>query len=143
MSTSIIDLWREAMALSAEYDRLDEAKTQLPKDAIKERERLEQATNIIFQREYALRDVAMSQPARTIGDAAVHVELALSIMDDLDTCDFAEHDLRVRYGKIIRLLSSALPQVARVAGIALSELGGEWGEGRFDRAFPCVEAVAA
>jgi hypothetical protein len=52
MSTSITDLWREVMTLSAEYDRLDEASVKLPKDS-KEREHLERAGHITFQREYA------------------------------------------------------------------------------------------
>jgi hypothetical protein len=82
----------------------------------------------------------MVQPANTIGDAAVHIELALSIMDDLDNNDYIEADRRLLYWKLNRLLSSALPQVAQVAGMTLAELGGEWGEGRFDRAFPCVRS---
>jgi len=137
MSTSITDLWREVMTLSAEFDRLDEAAARLPKDS-NERDNLERAGHIAFEREYALRDLAMVQPAQTIGDAAVHIELALSIMDDLNNNDYIEADRRLLYGKLNRLLSSALPQVAQVAGMALAELGGEWGEGRFDRAFPSV-----
>ena len=137
---NITDLWREVMTLSAEFDRLDEAAARLPKDS-NERDSLERAGHIAFEREYALRDLAMVQPAKTIGDAAVHIELALSIMDDLNNNDYIEADRRLLYGKLNRLLSSALPQVAQVAGMALRELGGEWGEERFDRAFPRLGAV--
>lgn len=134
---SITELWREVMILNAEHDRLCAAASRADP---KQSDRFREAASLIFEREYALRDLATSLPAQTISDAAVQVELALSILDDLDTCEFSDREARQRHALLTRLLSSVHPQVAQVAGMSLSEIGGDWAEGRFGRAFPCPGA---
>ncbi len=106
----------------------------------KQSDRFREAASLIFEREYALRDLATSLPAQTISDAAVQVELALSILDDLDTCEFSDREARQRHALLtppsFKRASSGCPGCG-------DELVGDWrrlAEGRFGRAFPCPGA---
>jgi len=133
----VIELGRALGALEAEYWRLDEASVSSSTGRLSER------MTLVDLRQDALRLLISTMPAVTLADAAVQLGVAhhwSSTVSDSDwSSEAGRRELERRHEIVCRLMTSALPIVAKAAGLDMTAMG--WEDVLRDRA-PMVAGEA-
>ncbi len=87
----------------------------------------DKARSLAFDREFSIGDLVLTIPAETLGDAAVQLCLAHRAIDDLTNCLEGRRASQGWDNAVLRLkriIFSAVPVVAREAGLDPEEIGG-------------------
>lgn len=121
---SVFDLVQRARALEGGYFAVDERKSA-GKLTPKEVSAFEDSQRICDDHVEALRALALTMPAVTLGDAAGQIALGF-VVSEVARCEVLTADeARVEFLKLHRIMASCLPIVAKAAGIDLVALAGD------------------
>ncbi|MGI4945585.1 MAG: hypothetical protein ACRYHQ_34320 [Janthinobacterium lividum] len=121
---AVIDLGRRIAALSAEYDRHEQASLDARGNA---RAQLvaHNTMKILDEQSQVLRDLVTTIPARSMADAAVQIAEAFGIAEDLYRNVHSSVEVERLAAALTRLALSALPVIAAAAGLDPAAMGWE------------------
>ena len=139
---SVLDIGRQIRVASDEYDRQDELLYSKGEKSVADKHAIKCTQSLAYDRLDALSDLALTLPAQTLGDAAVHAALASDIIDRIEACDITKSDFTGDFKQLRRALRSILPVIAREAGLALAEIAGDTAEEFCAREFPPIGNAA-
>jgi hypothetical protein len=108
---SILDLARQAGAASGRADDLCDQSANARDDRV----------TLLYDRSDALRDLLLTFPAKTLGDAAAQLYAGFRLAEEMEV-DLPPEERRQCVIKIRRAFLSALPLVAEAAGLDLAEI---------------------
>ena len=139
---SVLEIGRQIRVASDEYDRQDKLMYSKTEKSVADKHAIKCTQSLAFDRLDALSDLALTLPAQTLGDAAVHAALASDIVDRIEACDITKSDIVGDLKQLRRALRSILPVIAREAGLALAEIAGDTAEEFCAREFPPIGSAA-
>jgi hypothetical protein len=138
---SVLTISRTIHVLWADHARLEKAEmaARLRKD-LKCAFEADCGKQLILDRIDALEELAMTQTAKNLADAAVQVVMAYDIAEDFENNDYTPSGRKDKDRDLKRLLASALPFILYVAQLKEADVG-DWVFGASVRDFPDQESV--
>lgn len=123
---SVADLGRLIEAASFACEHFDAVRLALPNNDQLGRRRAERGAMLATDQEFALRDLVLTLPARSLGDAAVQVGIGIAVVEDCEGNELSEVRLAENYRQLRRIMASVLPVVTHAAGLTMAEVGGSY-----------------
>ena len=121
---SVFDLVQRARAVEDGYFAVDERKSA-GKLTPKEVSAFEDSKRICDDHVEALRALALTMPAATLGDVAGQIAIGFVVSEVAKGEVLTPDEAQVEFLKLHRILASCLPVVAKAAGIDLVALAGD------------------
>lgn len=100
----------------------------------------ESGHTLALDRSEALKDLVLTLPARSLGDAAVQLYMAFNELDRVSDFQLDMKELEAMATRLRRLVAGVLPVVAGAAGLTVEQIGGDYMAARIAREHPAVEA---
>ena len=118
----VIELGRSLAVLEADYLLLDETTA-----ARSPTQPEEQRMNLLYRQQDTLRELISTIPAATMADAAAQIGVACVLTSQLEASDWRQPEHQDRRRRLMeavhRITLSALPVVAKAAGLDMNTMG--------------------
>ena len=127
---AVLDIGRQIVRISNAYNEADCARLALsrqspkPLDEARQDRELGERMGILFTRECALADLALSMRARSFGDVAVLLGLAWRALSMVRACEYNEEDYERALKQAEHALLSSISVIIQETGFDIAEVVG-------------------